>query len=1127
MAEVFNQNSARGTVDYSKINELTEFFYYNAYPGDPDKAARIQSKVRFDLKPFSEYIGNSIKNLDNASKVKAECIEVRHRLVLSPQDALLRIKASESVRVKVPEDNYYFFEWDDEWGSYESFDALLKGRQVVLESPDVIDVYNGVLVFKTQSPLDTSISYKLYTKGNDEDYRCSIAKLDYSKLDTYRIESGNAKFASAYIDGNFTVYQHSGMLGKSVRFFGKIDAEISGSTAISVEKSEIKMENDIAVEVWRYVENIVIAHCDDEDVKKLYVNNSEVAYDVLSKEELCSILNDKRIAYIDKKIEIIDRTLGNTEEPIIIKGIKFIAKDPLNKLGYKFRDKGVYVELQEDEQFKDDIYSNISHFFKETTEFVRDENDNRYKIGYGSEKFSQIEIALVDKKGQLLPRMTEVPTALYVEPNTRQLRMQQNALNILLKKPCKEHAPLLELMQDKKFARWERVLYQSEEINEWYRLTDPNYEGCESQREFVKKALATPDFAILEGPPGSGKTTTILEIIAQMISRGKRVMLAASTNAAVDNILERLEDLPPKIKKQILAVRIGNDNAISESVEQYKVSKIADEEIKNEIVRRANLVCGTIIGVLQHPEFKLEKRDQQAIPLYDCLIVDEASKTTFQEFLVPAIYAKKWILSGDLRQLTPYIEQDSIESSLKQIPSYKEADQRAQSILMTLENYVYSKKENTQYKFVISIDSETMKSLPKVLADYPQRNIVLVGDKINANCALTASEFLDGNIKACMVYGADIVFCDSKDFSKIEAFIPAHFIPLLNNRKSILTFHNDGCFSRFQGMKFLGSDATKLDDAKNAIDKELREKSWASEIAWRLCRIQELFLLSEIGDESNKREKYRNDINKRIPKFAEGDINRTISLLTEIALPSIIQLLQKGVSDRTIVASRNETTLNGGFREYDLRDRHTLVEYQHRMHSDISAFSAKHIYEGRALKNGNRINRDWGYYEYPKRACWLNVAGKSNCNNNNQEEVKVIITEVNKFISFAKDHPKHNGEPWTIACLTYYRKQEEMLKKELHRILKTERASSYQNTADGAVEIMIYTVDKFQGKEADIVFLSMIKSGQAGLGFMDSPNRLNVALTRAKYQMVVVGDKEFFRSNRCKSELLRSVAEEY
>ena len=74
---------------------------------------------------------------------------------------------------------------------------------------------------------------------------------------------------------------------------------------------------------------------------------------------------------------------------------------------------------------------------------------------------------------------------------------------------------------------------------------------------------------------------------------------------------------------------------------------------------------------------------------------------------------------------------------------------------------------------------------------------------------------------------------------------------------------------------------------------------------------------------------------------------------------------------------------------------------------------------------------------------------------------------------------------------------------------------------------MIYTVDKFQGKEADLVFLSMIKSGQVGLGFMDSPNRLNVALTRAKYQIVLVGDKEYFKSNKCKSELLRHVAEEY
>lgn len=38
----------------------------------------------------------------------------------------------------------------------------------------------------------------------------------------------------------------------------------------------------------------------------------------------------------------------------------------------------------------------------------------------------------------------------------------------------------------------------------------------------------------------------------------------------------------------------------------------------------------------------------------------------------------------------------------------------------------------------------------------------------------------------------------------------------------------------------------------------------------------------------------------------------------------------------------------------------------------------------------------------------------------------------------------------------------------------------------------------------------MVKSGEVGLGFMDSPNRLNVALTRAKFQRVIVGDRDYF-----------------
>jgi superfamily I DNA and/or RNA helicase len=67
------------------------------------------------------------------------------------------------------------------------------------------------------------------------------------------------------------------------------------------------------------------------------------------------------------------------------------------------------------------------------------------------------------------------------------------------------------------------------------------------------------------------------------------------------------------------------------------------------------------------------------------------------------------------------------------------------------------------------------------------------------------------------------------------------------------------------------------------------------------------------------------------------------------------------------------------------------------------------------------------------------------------------------------------------------------------------------------IEIQLYTVDKFQGREADVVFISMCRN--RGIGFMDNTNRMNVALTRAKYQRVIVGDKALFENQHFSDEL--------
>lgn len=1103
-----------------------DFYYGNTYPNDQDKATRMGGKVFYDLKPFSEYLRKSRESLERAAKIKAECFEVKQRLIAKPLFSIIRVNADSTVTVAVPQGNYYILDWNDEWGGVDLFDALAKGRKQVFDNDDIVDVSTKHIVFCSDEELDTDGAFQVWLSEAEDSIKCNISKLDFTSIDEYSIASGNVKFISASYNGKALALQYTGVLTEEVEFFSRKKQVVKSQSTKVHDISKMRLTMD-GTKIKHLKDNLAVASCDDNLLGRLYADGIEFKYEVFGKEDICDFLNDKRIRFFDRKIEVVESSLGDSGDKIEISNLPFEIVNLGQNIRRRFKDNtgnaiSKIIEIVEDEDFKDDVYSNVSYFFRETTETLTSTDGRRFRIGNKFENFNQLEICEFNGKDNVV--ITDLPKELYIEPNARQIRMQQNALRVLLDKPCIEHAPLLELMQERRFCEWGFCDYESEHIRKWYRLTNIKYEGCDSQREFVKKALATPDFAILEGPPGSGKTTTILEIIAQMIMRGEKVMLAASTNAAIDNILERLTDLPNEVQEKILAVRIGNESAISDSVGQYTLFDM-DKYLRNEIISRANLVCGTIIGVLQHPEFNLGDTKLPVRPLYDCLIIDEASKTTFQEFLVPAIYARKWILSGDLKQLTPYVEQDNIEASLSQIKAFDISHQKAQAILMCLENDVYKSGKDKEVlrklRFCIAVDADTLRAIAELIPDYPYRKIALLGN-IDGSNAATIEEFMNSPEKAVMVYGSDLLFVDRKDYATISKYIPSDFIPLLGG-------YGIADYQAAASHKALTTFAYKnLEKLKSYLTSELKEKSWAGEIAWRLCRVQELFLLSEIGDGTDDMtDKYLKQIDERIPEFAAVDVQREIALLREIALPSIIQLLQKGIGEKSIIENTKQTTLNRGFDAGVLATRHTLVEYQHRMHNDISAFPAQHIYKGIALKNGKTIKRDWDYGRYSNRAQWLEVPTNEKCQNKNVFEVEKIAEEIKAFIEFAIANPRPDGSPWSIACLTYYRAQETELKNKIQRLLREERPRSYYNKPDKNIEVMIYTVDKFQGKEADIVFLSMIKAGEVNLGFMDSPNRLNVALTRAKFQLVLVGNKKYFKSNRCKSKLLQSVAEDY
>ena len=63
------------------------------------------------------------------------------------------------------------------------------------------------------------------------------------------------------------------------------------------------------------------------------------------------------------------------------------------------------------------------------------------------------------------------------------------------------------------------------------------------QKKAVKSALSAQDLALIHGPPGTGKTTVLVEIIRQAAAAGQRVLATAPSNVAVDNILEKILEI--------------------------------------------------------------------------------------------------------------------------------------------------------------------------------------------------------------------------------------------------------------------------------------------------------------------------------------------------------------------------------------------------------------------------------------------------------------------------------------------------------------------------------------------------------------------------------------------------------
>ena len=219
-----------------------------------------------------------------------------------------------------------------------------------------------------------------------------------------------------------------------------------------------------------------------------------------------------------------------------------------------------------------------------------------------------------------------------------------------------------------------------------------------SQSVVVKNILKSNDFYIVHGPPGTGKTTVIIESVNELVNLGEKILLSASSNLAVDLLTEKT------VEKKINVLRIGNPVRVSENIlhttldykiknhdyykeikkykkqaddlikkarsfkrnfgkqeyqdrrdklreakELYKLCKKTEDIIIEDILDKTNVVASTLTSLYTSKIIKKCK--------FDSIFVDEASQALEPLCYLPIILqpSKRIIFVGDPNQLPPTI----------------------------------------------------------------------------------------------------------------------------------------------------------------------------------------------------------------------------------------------------------------------------------------------------------------------------------------------------------------------------------------------------------------------------------------------------------------------------------------
>lgn len=214
----------------------------------------------------------------------------------------------------------------------------------------------------------------------------------------------------------------------------------------------------------------------------------------------------------------------------------------------------------------------------------------------------------------------------------------------------------------------------------------------ETQQAAVRFALSARDLALIHGPPGTGKTTTVVELIRRAIRVGQKVLACAPSNMAVDNIFERL------LNAGVRAVRLGHPGRVMPNLRAHTLDLLVEDHPDVRVARklvkeamslfrqasrttRAKPAPGARREARQEAKSLLadaRRLEAQAVEhildtadvlcatttgldsallgarRFDLAVIDEACQSTEPGCWIPLLRCDRVVLSGDHCQLPPH-----------------------------------------------------------------------------------------------------------------------------------------------------------------------------------------------------------------------------------------------------------------------------------------------------------------------------------------------------------------------------------------------------------------------------------------------------------------------------------------